>query len=198
MEKNNRGRTSRLETSTAPAEKIAVPQPSPELEQPNITGARPISTLNGAGPQISDCKLQANRANAKKSTGPLSPEGKAISRFNALSHGLCAKHIMAPAKGESAERIQQLGEALREKYGSGDIAIELLLETTLVDYWRNGAGLEFELECLKPGRSQFAPQGCMPVLQRYLTANRNALLKDVQLLEAQRMRNTEEATQAAE
>jgi hypothetical protein len=40
-----------------------------------------------------DAQIQANRANAKKSCGPKSDEGKAKSRLNALQHGLCAKTV---------------------------------------------------------------------------------------------------------
>jgi hypothetical protein len=35
-------------------------------------------------------KIVANQANAKKSTGPRSAEGKAVSRMNALQHGIVA------------------------------------------------------------------------------------------------------------
>jgi hypothetical protein len=37
-------------------------------------------------PALSPRRLAARRANAQKCTGPLTPEGKAISRFNALKH----------------------------------------------------------------------------------------------------------------
>jgi hypothetical protein len=37
---------------------------------------------------ISERKLQANRANAKRSTGPRTEAGKAASRRNALKHGI--------------------------------------------------------------------------------------------------------------
>ncbi|APW58998.1 hypothetical protein [Paludisphaera borealis] len=40
-----------------------------------------------------DAQLQANRANAKKSCGPKSDEGKARSRLNALKHGMRAKTV---------------------------------------------------------------------------------------------------------
>lgn len=38
----------------------------------------------------------ANRRNAEKSTGPRSPEGKARSRQNALTHGLTAQYALLP------------------------------------------------------------------------------------------------------
>jgi len=41
-------------------------------------------------------QFAANRANALKSTGPRSVEGKAASRFNALKHGIDAKAIVLP------------------------------------------------------------------------------------------------------
>jgi hypothetical protein len=41
--------------------------------------------------QISAKQYEANRKNAKKSTGPRTPEGKAASSKNALKHGIFAK-----------------------------------------------------------------------------------------------------------
>ena len=42
---------------------------------------------------ISEARLQANRANALKSTGPRSEEGKAVSRLNSTTHGLTATTV---------------------------------------------------------------------------------------------------------
>ena len=39
----------------------------------------------------SEKQIEANRANAQHSTGPKTPAGKAISRLNALKHGLTAE-----------------------------------------------------------------------------------------------------------
>ena len=36
-------------------------------------------------------KIEANRRNAQKSTGPKTEEGKNKVRFNALQHGLCRR-----------------------------------------------------------------------------------------------------------
>jgi hypothetical protein len=43
----------------------------------------------------SPARLAANRANAQKSTGPKTPEGKDRSRKNALKHGLCSAVVVA-------------------------------------------------------------------------------------------------------
>jgi hypothetical protein len=45
-------------------------------------------------PVISDAKKAANRANAQRSTGPKTPEGKGYSRANATRHGLRAKTLL--------------------------------------------------------------------------------------------------------
>ena len=47
-------------------------------------------------------QLTANRANAQKSTGPRSVEGKSASRFNALKHGIDAASIVIPGEDPAA------------------------------------------------------------------------------------------------
>ena len=54
---------------------------------------------------ISPQKLAANRANALKSTGPRSPEGKAKSRLNALKHGLCTAIACLPNESRADYEI---------------------------------------------------------------------------------------------
>src|SRR5271157_1012311 len=43
-------------------------------------------------------QIAANQANAQKSTGPRSPEGKSASRFNALKHGIDAASLVIPGE----------------------------------------------------------------------------------------------------
>jgi hypothetical protein len=43
---------------------------------------------------LSQARLDANRRNAQKSTGPRTPEGKAITRQNALKHGLSGTGVV--------------------------------------------------------------------------------------------------------
>jgi hypothetical protein len=59
---------------------------------------------------ISDKKLEANRANAQHSTGPKTEEGKAASSQNSRKHGLSAKTIfVAP---ERTEEFNALSDSL--------------------------------------------------------------------------------------
>ena len=51
----------------------------------------------------SEARLIANRRNALKSTGPRTVEGKAVSRANALKHGLCAT-VVVPEDMELVKR----------------------------------------------------------------------------------------------
>ena len=59
---------------------------------------------------VSQRQLEANRANAKRSTGPKSVSGKARSRLNAITHGLTSRQLVVGA--EKPEDFDALREAL--------------------------------------------------------------------------------------
>ena len=59
-------------------------------------------------------QLEANKQNAKKSTGPRSQAGKARSRLNSRKHGLTAKTLIID--GECADDFEQLRAELMEQY----------------------------------------------------------------------------------
>jgi hypothetical protein len=74
--------------------------------------------------EVSERRLAANRANAMRSTGPKSPEGKRISRANAMTHGLCAEVV--PMPHENDEEIALEREAwVRELAPQGVVAARL-------------------------------------------------------------------------
>ena len=74
----------------------------------------------------SELQIEANRRNSLLSTGPRTPEGKAVSRFNALKSGIHAKSQVVP--GEDPAEL----EALTDGYHQ-DWAPASHLECFLVD-----------------------------------------------------------------
>src|SRR5437868_14831799 len=75
---------------------------------------------------VSEKKLEANRRNAQKSTGPKTDDGKAKSSQNALTHGVFAiKCHILPGEDE-AEYAAFHGEVLRDLQPRGIIQRELV------------------------------------------------------------------------
>src|ERR1700687_712076 len=71
-------------------------------------------------------QIEANRRNARKSTGPRTPEGKAISSMNALKSGIDAQSFVIP--GEDAGALAALTERFYQ-----DCQPQTAIESLLVD-----------------------------------------------------------------
>ena len=82
----------------------------------------------------SDKQADANRRNARKSTGPKTPEGKAAVRLNALKHGLLSQEILLP--GEDQEALRELSERLRAELQPVGELENLLVDRIIASYWR--------------------------------------------------------------
>ena len=83
-------------------------------------------------------KVKANRQNALRSTGPRTPEGKNVVRWNALKHGLLARAVVVPAgpRQEDAAEFRFLLEQLRHDRRPQGALEEILVEKIAVGYWR--------------------------------------------------------------
>ena len=77
---------------------------------------------------------QANRANARRSTGPRTKVGKARSRLNSRKHGLTAKTLIIV--GENAEDFDELRLALVEQYDPQSALEFELVERLAGILWR--------------------------------------------------------------
>lgn len=79
-------------------------------------------------------RIEANRRNAEKSTGPRSPAGKARSRFNALRHGLRAEQGLLP--GEDRDEFEQLRHAMFDRLAPDGALEDELVDRLVSLFWR--------------------------------------------------------------
>ena len=91
-------------------------------------------------------QIEANQRNALVSTGPITPEGKALVSQNAVKHGIFAKDLLITT-GDGKEDEQDYRELLDglilSLNPSGQMEC-LLVEKIAVDYWRLRRVLRFE------------------------------------------------------
>ena len=106
-------------------------------------------------------QIRANQLNAGKSTGPTTPEGKAVARRNALKHGLAGTGIVLPEDEAEAinERWAQWQSALKPDDAYSDWLVERIAATAirlercehheraLLEIRAARAGQDWDLEC---------------------------------------------------
>ena len=77
----------------------------------------------------SAAQIQANRSNARKSTGPRTPEGKERASHNATKHGLLARE--AVIQGEDPEEFEFYREGMLQELAPAG-ALEAMLAERIV------------------------------------------------------------------
>jgi hypothetical protein len=87
---------------------------------------------------VTTAKIEANRMNSKRSTGPRTEGGKRNSRFNALTLGLFAKHVVVPTcDGYKAEKdFQLLLDGLHQEFEPVRFYEEWLVAKVAESMWR--------------------------------------------------------------
>lgn len=79
-------------------------------------------------------QIEANRRNARKSTGPSTDLGKAVARFNALKHGLTASTTVLPHEDPSS--YTELRDSFSATYRPANAVEASLVEVIANSYWR--------------------------------------------------------------
>ena len=100
--------------------------------------------------KVSPKKLEANRRNAQRSTGPRTEAGKDRSRRNALKHGVLASDVLIKSGtgAEDAHRFETLlGELFDDLEPVGTFE-EMLVEKIAVCWWRQKRACVARLEWL--------------------------------------------------
>jgi hypothetical protein len=83
---------------------------------------------------VAEARAATNRANAQKSTGPRTAEGRAISSQNSLKHGLYSKQLVVP--GENPDELEQLKHDLVAEHQPGTPTEYMLVNEMAEHYWR--------------------------------------------------------------
>ena len=82
----------------------------------------------------SEKQIQANKQNARKSTGPKTPEGKDRTSNNAVKHGLLSQDTLLPMEDQTA--FTELSERLRSEAQPVGELENMLVERIIDARWR--------------------------------------------------------------
>jgi len=89
-------------------------------------------------------RAEINRANAQKSTGPKTPEGKARSSPNSFKHGLYSRDVIM--QGEDPGRLEDLRADLRREHQPVNTTEDILVDELAQHYWRLCRLRRFEVQ----------------------------------------------------
>ena len=91
-------------------------------------------------------QIAANQANAQKSTGPKTPEGRAVSKMNALKHGIFSKEVLVRGLNikESSRELEELYERFWQEYNPVGPVEEMLVDQIVTAHWRLRRALRAE------------------------------------------------------
>jgi hypothetical protein len=112
-----------------------------QTEKADPTGHTPTSSQETAPParQAGSLKRwEANRRNARKSTGPKSPAGRAAVRMNALKHGLFSTEVLVQGLHikENSQEFSALYERFWQDLNPVGPVEEMLVEQIVTTRWR--------------------------------------------------------------
>ncbi len=131
-------------------------------------------------------KVETNRKNGAKSTGPKTGKGKAVVRLNALKHGLLSKELIirhGDAKEDESEFARLLQDLCDELSPQGTVE-EILVERIAACYWRLRRSAKFEVgtlrEELDKAVSDYKPTSTWKDKKVDLFADYEALVEDEQ------------------
>jgi hypothetical protein len=126
-----------------------------------------------------EARLEANRANSQCSTGPRTPQGKAISSLNAVKTGLTGRTVVLPS--DDAAAYQQHVAAYEKEYKPVGLRECELVQSLADTRWRLNRIPKLEAAIYAQGEAEYDdPTGTE--LQTYLKYEKQ--LKNLHLQEA--------------
>jgi len=95
-------------------------------------------------------QTEANKNNAQQSTGPKTDEGKAVSKYNAIKHGLLSKEVLL--EGEDEAILIEIGKRLRTELGPQTELELVLVDRITANVWRLRRVMKIEREMMDDDR----------------------------------------------
>src|SRR3954451_1267611 len=92
--------------------------------------SQPEAVTDSTKRPTSAAKIESNRRNSQRSTGPRTQQGKEVSRLNGMTHGACSKIAVLP--GEDPEARSRRLEAWLDALGA-ETEPEIYLVENAVD-----------------------------------------------------------------
>ena len=138
-------------------------------------------------------QIAANQANAQRSTGPTTPEGKAKSAMNRLTHGFASAQSIIP--GESHEAFIALLDELLIEHQPASPTEEILVEKMAQTQWLTQRALNLQGEAfLEQALKQESgvPKHLGLLIRYYTTADRAFHRAHNELIKAQKQRKNAE------
>jgi len=118
------------------------------MHQANDHATNSSPSKASANQTVSERKRAANRANAKRSTGPRTAQGKARSAMNALRHGILAKaafNVSIEGEEKRAE-FETLLAGLAQEYQPRTMTEIMTVQQLTVCYWKLAKVWHYEQE----------------------------------------------------
>ena len=150
-----------------------------------------------------DSILSRNRANALKSTGPKTEDGKARSSLNRLDHGLAGRFRLLAT--ESEEEYKQLQTSLDSEWNPQHATEQILVTQMAESHWKLRRIGIWQDGILQKYPNPFDPDlpaeisKRMMLLQRYEVSERRAFhkgMEDLRRLQNERRKRIEEENRA--
>ena len=109
------------------------------------------SKTNAPNPTITARKIEANRENAQRSTGPRTSAGKLVVSHNAFKHGLLSKALKFQDEHEEAE-FREFEIGLVEGLEPVGVVERALVEEMAVSYWKTATAEGWMMQDLQSRR----------------------------------------------
>jgi hypothetical protein len=122
-----------------------------------------------------ESQIEANRENAKFSTGPKTEAGKAASALNNTRHGLAGAFRVLPT--ESQSDFDTLLATLSEEHQPATFTETTLVEAMAQHHWLRQRSLHLESSCYDPATGQITDQKQLALYLRYQTTHERGFHK---------------------